>query len=344
MALLFNPKEDDEDEEDENEEDGPLLTLSLENLGIFDDEELKKVLSREDYANVLKKLPKNCDKSKKIAFSECLNNTSGSQGTLYYNCPSIKNKAVKQTKMQKYSRVHGDEIGRGALDDLEMFSTVCQVHEKLKKLDLINLVTIHDCWYCSSDDEHPENAFVNILQDYIGDSTSLENYIDSSVHGAIKMRNLLGIIIQVIGTIQQLCENNLFHNDLHIGNIILVPFSLIGRPIINYNIGGFKFPISSEWNDWLVKIIDYGYMTEGYNLDSKYRRSLLAPSASLDICQFFLGFIDISVDMPEFNDIFSTTCNKGIHKTAREEANLKFSKLPFHELGAKLLKLYNKII
>ena len=221
---------------------------------------------------------------------------------------------------------------------MQLFSASCDVHQQLQSLNLPNLVTIHDCWYCLPDEAKSPDAdvsalggtTVNVIQDFVPGAVSLKDYLTNApVHDededvpnhdekhhldpAIVNRNLLSVLAQVLGTVQVMWDNDLFHNDLHADNVLLVPMPRNFNA--TYVVGDVPIRVAGVGrggppDGMLAKIIDYGLATSGYTLDPKYRRATTGPGPWVDICQLVAGIRKFGGRSlpPDYDALWSRAC------------------------------------
>lgn len=309
--------------------------------------EIKFEIEEEDFSNVLmdddiqrifddEKIISDCKKFDEIDIPSCKKRLEGSQGSFYLDCfsPRAKGKSIKSNSVNQYLSMYGTSKTDAPIH-LKPFTNMCRMHEKIQRLsaEFPNLVTIYDCWYCF-EKGNLHRALVFVMQEYLRNGISFDKYLKDG-NGKILHRTITSVIIQVIGTLEKLKQHGLYHNDLHVGNIFLVPW--LDDTKIHYHIGDKDFYLDKDNSPWLVKIIDYGLMTDSYSLDAKYLPlSDLSPKTPdpkgmplakniqmssggipwIDICQFLAGLQEIP-HRDEFNGLFSF-CQKTIHSTARE--------------------------
>lgn len=355
----------------------PNLFINLEesndNTDIEDDK-----LQISDYIDTLDQIPsenENCEKSRKANISTCKNHFSGFQGTLYADCKSpllSRDRALKIVYLKNLTKLHDNSKSAGAKHDLTLFKSQCTTHNKINELKLPNLVNIYDCWYCKNSSD-PEFTTVNVIQEYIQDATPLYSFLyllsgskdDQNINTKNKrIPSILSIIIQVITTVDELYKNNLYHNDLHIGNILLIPWPSSLK--MEYKINNYDFKLNSENSQWFVKIIDYGMATNGYQLDNKYLPDLSMSTSFesdpdldqsvnikykyptnlppwIDIAQFLNGFKDIN-EVQIFKILFDSIQNTFTFKSIRETAKAKvFNFKSYISFLTNLYNLYKQI-
>jgi hypothetical protein len=305
----------------------------------------------DEYLSPLDRIDNNKFQKLNSNLSRC-DKKFGAQGNFYYNChrnqdlpmiintPSTNSQkfsellsspqfAIKQTTVDNYTKFH-NEHKTGGFDDLYNFSRQCQYHQELKNLNLPNVVKIEDCFYGLPPSKNVRDTSVNIIQEYLDGGITLKEYIDylKENHHYFEddnhantidlitymktLRNLISIIIQVLSTIDTLRLQNIYHNDLHAGNIILMPWSLNSpslpdsqRYVILENFYQtdsdrkdtyYEFFINNKNSDYFVKIIDWGLMTKKNHLNNLYNidnNHIDNEPAWIDICQFLNSLLNL---------------------------------------------------
>lgn len=144
---------------------------------------------------------------------------------------------------------------------------------------------------------------------------SLRDWLATKTHADAETHlEILGVLLQVLGCVwalwsvpQQHGAPPFFHNDLHNENIYIT--ENLTQPVLVYNVAGLTYTLVNQ--NHLVKLIDYGTMTRGYPLDTRYRppgldkesgaaafyaassssSSSVYPRPLIDICHVLTGFV-----------------------------------------------------
>jgi serine/threonine protein kinase len=117
----------------------------------------------------------------------------------------------------------------------------------------------------------------------------------SSSQKLLQRQTMNAVFYQAISLLDTLWRHKLYHNDLHIGNIILarkshssasemIPFGELGKA-------------SVATHPFLVTLIDYGYMSHGFALDHNYQEAKTLSPPWMDLCQL-VGSMDFEPWFP----------------------------------------------
>ncbi len=223
-----------------------------------------------------------CDIVKK----QCVNNQdviakSGSQGTAYINCPN-NNSVIKLYTFNKIHKLHGNN----AKEDDNIYLKMCDHMNYFINNKFPNLLKSGKCSRCdkNKDNKIIDGQIVSLQEKAKGDD--LKNFIMNQNIKTIN-ENIFLIIFQVIATIDYLYRSKLYHNDVHVENVMIESMSNTNPINYTYNINNFTINLNKHTFKFLVKLIDYGLITNNYPRDAEYYETKSLSLPFIDIAQFF---------------------------------------------------------
>jgi serine/threonine protein kinase len=205
---------------------------------------------------------------------------SGSQGDAYLNYEK-RNVVLKNHILSDILKLHKNSKMYNNMNDLAIYINMCKNAKTLNDLNLPNLVKLEKCDYCFDATDLPNSSVYLIQEQAIG--PSLNEFIQKNDEEIIHTY-IYNILLQITCTIIILYENNLYHNDLHIENIIITN----NNENITLEYIMKEGTIVLNDNRYLVKIIDYGMVTEGHPRDAEYNLDIRKTDPLMDITQLLV--------------------------------------------------------
>jgi hypothetical protein len=238
-----------------------FASLNL-NLGLtFDDEEKKQNMVVKNNPDV------DCNNLKFLLTSnyDKLTDIKSSEGDIYI---SKDKKTI--IKVDKKEYIYSKEKNLSQTDYKKALSDFNNLIIKNPNIGIITDVLIFFC----------KGIKYEVIE-YIEGKT-LKDYI---LLPSVKISNIIIFLKYIIHTIDFLCKNNFFHNDLHVGNIMIVKNSNIFTNVVNdVQTNLLK---DGTYNNTTIPlyIIDLGYITQTHPLDNNYKISTEIKYPILDIGQ-----------------------------------------------------------
>ena len=225
----------------------------------------------------------NTDNSK-ILDNYCTTNIikSGSEGTTRLNCPT--NEYI--TKLENFKERQYEDITKNHYGAIQQLNGLIKDDKRFSKyfLGVENLCYIIDPELSNPGKIHSTMKFIkgSTLHDYIAttDQTTLE-------------QNLKEIILQVVDCMKLLQRHELYHNDLHVENIM----------------------VTNQDGSIQIKVIDYGYMSRGSPLNTNYRSSVSKDHGfRIDYTQFLNSMIKTCEIKNKYSNTINLIINEMINK------------------------------
>lgn len=265
-------------------------------------------------------------------------------GNLYSRCPT-QDTVYERSTMKDYAEL------RQRPSDLELFARVCPVLFAVNAMETPNLVHTYECWYDLFPNGRPAaDSAVNVVQPYLDRAVRLSSYLEQmkstrALDSGSVQRDLTSIVVQAIGTIMALYDANLYHNDINADNVFLVPWPDNLRQL-RYRVGNYDLLINAGDSKYLVKLVNYGLMTETRPLEQKLAGSASRGPASplpwTDICNFLAILQPYARQLRFLNAILSSAFCSFAEAGTRPARNLGAASGDIAPFAVQLYAIYNK--
>jgi hypothetical protein len=204
----------------------------------------------------------------------------GTQGQVIFDCPA-PGLVYKETAFRVLEHVIGDY-------DLayNVFEQQCLVQKMLNELAKPNaFVTTESCWFTGTN----ERPLLHTVQEQVMEAVSARQAILGTSEAKALIQSdaqMAQVLLQVFDAIALLYDHDLFHNDMHAGNVLVQSAS---SDVYAQRSGDGK-EVEQPLQEVLlrVRIIDYGLMTFQFALDQDYQLidGGKVPFPWLDFAQF----------------------------------------------------------